>query len=223
MHRDVSFDFAELLMEVLQRRASDLHVTAGQPPVIRVRGRLVPLEDYPVLTHGDTREIIYSILTNDQRQRLETDWQLDFAYADPRRRPLPRQRVLPAPGDRRRVPPDPAGDPEHRRPRPAGGRCTTSPRSRAAWSSSPARPARASRPRSPAMIDEINAHARGAHPHDRGPDRVPPHAQEVHRQPARDRLGRAVLRHRAEGRAAPGPRRDPRRRDARPGDDLTPR
>src|SRR3954464_5455249 len=82
-HRDVSFDFAELLMEVLHRRASDLHVTAGQHPVIRVRGRLVQLEDYPVLTTVATREVIYSILTNDQRQRLETDWQLDFAYAIP--------------------------------------------------------------------------------------------------------------------------------------------
>jgi len=79
----VSFDFAELLMEVLHRRASDLHVTAGQHPVIRVRGRLVQLEDYPVLTTVATREVIYSILTNDQRQRLETDWQLDFAYAIP--------------------------------------------------------------------------------------------------------------------------------------------
>jgi twitching motility protein PilT len=79
----VSFDFAELLMEVLHRRASDLHVTAGQHPVIRVRGRLVQLEDYPVLTTAATREVIYSILTNDQRQRLETDWQLDFAYAIP--------------------------------------------------------------------------------------------------------------------------------------------
>jgi twitching motility protein PilT len=81
--RAVSFDFAELLMEVLHRRASDLHVTAGQHPVIRVRGRLVQLEEYPVLTPTATREVVYSILTNDQRQRLETDWQLDFAYAIP--------------------------------------------------------------------------------------------------------------------------------------------
>jgi twitching motility protein PilT len=71
------------MLEVLNRRASDLHVTAGAHPAIRVRGRLVPLEDYPVLTTNSTREIIYSILSNDQRQRLETDWQLDFAYAIP--------------------------------------------------------------------------------------------------------------------------------------------
>jgi twitching motility protein PilT len=77
------FDFADLLLEVLERRASDLHITAGAKPAIRVRGRLTPLDDYPVLTPTDTREVIYSILTNDQRQRLETEWQIDFAYAIP--------------------------------------------------------------------------------------------------------------------------------------------
>jgi twitching motility protein PilT len=77
------FDFADVLLEVLQRNASDLHITAGSHPMVRVRGRLVKLEEYPVLTPTDTREVIYSILTNDQRQRLETDWQLDFAYAIP--------------------------------------------------------------------------------------------------------------------------------------------
>jgi twitching motility protein PilT len=76
-------DFAQLLMDVLERRASDLHLTAGSPPKIRVRGRLTSMDDYPVLDPTDTREIIFGILTNDQRQRLETDWQLDFAYAIP--------------------------------------------------------------------------------------------------------------------------------------------
>jgi twitching motility protein PilT len=79
----VDIDFAELLMEVVSRRASDLHVSAGNHPVVRVRGRLSPLEDYPRLSGADTREIVYSILTGDQRQRLETDWQIDFAYSIP--------------------------------------------------------------------------------------------------------------------------------------------
>ncbi|MBJ7473332.1 MAG: type IV pili twitching motility protein PilT, partial [Solirubrobacteraceae bacterium] len=76
----MDFDFADLLMETLRRRASDLHLTAGVPPMVRVRGRLQPLEGYERLSPTDTREIIYSILNNDQRQRLENDWQLDFAY-----------------------------------------------------------------------------------------------------------------------------------------------
>jgi twitching motility protein PilT len=78
-------DFADLLLEVIERNASDLHLTAGAHPTVRVRGRLQALHDYPVMTTQQTREIIYSILSNDQRQRLETDWQLDFAYAIPGR------------------------------------------------------------------------------------------------------------------------------------------
>ena len=78
-------DFAEVLLEVVDRRASDLHLTAGAPPMVRVRGRLVPLDAYPALTPTDTREIVYSILSNSQRQRFENNWQLDFAYQIPGR------------------------------------------------------------------------------------------------------------------------------------------
>jgi twitching motility protein PilT len=77
------FDLADLLLDVVARKASDLHITAGAHPIIRVRGRLTSLEDYPKLSPSDTRELVYSILTNHQRQRLETDWQLDFAYSVP--------------------------------------------------------------------------------------------------------------------------------------------
>jgi twitching motility protein PilT len=76
------FDFADVLLDVLKAKASDLHLTAGSPPMVREKGRLRPL-DYPVLTPQQTREIIYSILTNDQRKRLENDWQIDFAYSIP--------------------------------------------------------------------------------------------------------------------------------------------
>ncbi len=79
----MSIDFADLLMEVVGRRASDLHLAAGAPPTVRVRGRLTRLEGYPILSDTDTREIVYSILSGDQRQRLETNWQLDFAYSIP--------------------------------------------------------------------------------------------------------------------------------------------
>ena len=79
----MELDFAEVLLEVVERRASDLHLTAGAPPMVRVRGRLTPMEGYPVLTPTDTREIVYSILSNSQRQKLENNWQLDFAYQIP--------------------------------------------------------------------------------------------------------------------------------------------
>src|SRR5579863_4942468 len=79
----MNLDFAEVLLEVIDRRASDLHITAGAAPMIRIRGRLAPMEGYPVLTPTDTREIVYSILSDAQRQRFETNWQIDFAYQIP--------------------------------------------------------------------------------------------------------------------------------------------
>ena len=79
----MDIDFAELLKEVVARKASDLHLSVGAHPILRIRGRLMSLNEYPVLGGTDTREIIYSILSNDKRQRLETDWQLDFAYSVP--------------------------------------------------------------------------------------------------------------------------------------------
>ncbi len=78
----MEFDFADVLMQVMEREASDLHLTAGSPPMIRYHGTLHAL-DYPPMTPQTTREVIYSILTNDQRQRLENDWQLDLAYSIP--------------------------------------------------------------------------------------------------------------------------------------------
>ena len=78
----MELDFAEVLMQVIEQDASDLHLTAGSPPMLRKRGQLSPL-DYPPLNPQAVREIIYSILTNDQRQRLETDWQIDLAYSIP--------------------------------------------------------------------------------------------------------------------------------------------
>jgi twitching motility protein PilT len=76
------FDFADVLLEVLNLNASDLHITAGTPPMVREKGRLRSL-DHPVMSSQMTREIIYSILTNDQRKKLENEWQIDFAYSIP--------------------------------------------------------------------------------------------------------------------------------------------
>jgi len=74
--------FAEMLIEVMQRKASDLHLTAGSPPMVREKGQLKAM-NYPPLTAQATREIVYSILNNDQRQRLESEWQVDLSYAIP--------------------------------------------------------------------------------------------------------------------------------------------
>jgi twitching motility protein PilT len=77
-------DLVDVLLEVLEREASDLHLTVGSPPVVRIHGALERL-DYPKLDSNDTRELIYSILSQDQRQRLENEWEIDFSYSIPSR------------------------------------------------------------------------------------------------------------------------------------------
>ena len=77
-------DFAELITNVIASGASDLHLSVGAPPVMRLNGDLVRLGDAP-LTAQDTRELVYGLLNQDQRQRLETDLEIDFSYAVPGR------------------------------------------------------------------------------------------------------------------------------------------
>jgi twitching motility protein PilT len=79
----MSVDFAAVLTKMVEVRASDVHLTPGFPPALRVRGRIVPMDDYPQLGPQDTREIVYSILNDSQRKRFENQQQLDFAYAIP--------------------------------------------------------------------------------------------------------------------------------------------
>src|SRR5919202_1317903 len=73
---------SDYLLDAVQVGASDLHITAGLPPMIRVHGKVEPL-NYPALTPSLTRELIYDVLTNEQRQRLENEWELDFSYSVP--------------------------------------------------------------------------------------------------------------------------------------------
>ena len=80
----MEIDFAAVLGEVIQQNASDLHLTVGSPPMVRVRGELRGIEGQPQLSSKDTRDIVYGILSNDQRKRLEEHWQVDFSYSVPR-------------------------------------------------------------------------------------------------------------------------------------------
>jgi len=77
------FDFSEVLRQMVETRASDVHLTAGVPPMIRDKGRIRPMEGFPVLNTQQTREVVYGILNDDQRKRFEVEQQLDFAYAIP--------------------------------------------------------------------------------------------------------------------------------------------
>src|SRR5438477_4950762 len=73
----------DLLDLVLERGASDLHLTAGSPPVLRLLGDLVRLDEYPLLTPQSLRTMIYAIISQRQRERLEQDLELDMSYSVP--------------------------------------------------------------------------------------------------------------------------------------------
>lgn len=75
-------DLSEFLSQMVDKDASDLHLTVGVPPIIRVTGSLTPL-DYPKITPNDAKELIYSILTQEQREKLERNWEYDFSYSLP--------------------------------------------------------------------------------------------------------------------------------------------
>jgi twitching motility protein PilT len=68
---------------MVERNASDLHLTAGSPPVIRVNGRLQRLLEYEKLEPEETRSLIYRIISTEQQKNLETQRSLDFAYSVP--------------------------------------------------------------------------------------------------------------------------------------------
>src|SRR3989475_10955373 len=68
---------------MVARGASDLHVTAGSQPAIRVSGRLERLEDLTRLTREDTQRLLYGILSSEQQKHLEINRQIDFSHSIP--------------------------------------------------------------------------------------------------------------------------------------------
>jgi twitching motility protein PilT len=69
----------QLLRTMVQKGASDLHVTTGTPPQFRIDGTLVPLK-LPNLMPADTKQLCYSILTEEQKVAYETNNELDLSF-----------------------------------------------------------------------------------------------------------------------------------------------
>ena len=69
----------DLLKETLDRGGSDLHLSVGSPPQIRVDGVLIKT-DHPVLTPEVTKALMYSVLTDAQKKKFEETWELDLAF-----------------------------------------------------------------------------------------------------------------------------------------------
>ena len=73
-------NIGELLQILVERGASDLHVTNGTYPQIRIAGRLIPLTEFEVLTPEDTQRLAYSVLNESQKQRFEEQNELDLSF-----------------------------------------------------------------------------------------------------------------------------------------------
>jgi twitching motility protein PilT len=72
-----------LLERMVARNASDLHVTVGTPPAMRVHGALERYQDVPDLSPDDTHQMLYRILSTEQQKLLEINRQIDFAHSIP--------------------------------------------------------------------------------------------------------------------------------------------
>ena len=71
---------SELLRSLTELQGSDLHVTTGSPPQVRVHGHLRPLEGFRNLSSADTKQLAYSVLTDAQKHRFEENLELDFSF-----------------------------------------------------------------------------------------------------------------------------------------------
>jgi twitching motility protein PilT len=76
----MTFNLRALLEEMIQKGASDLHITAAEKPKLRVDGEMVDGSVPEILTPKDTLQLAYSVLTENQKKRFETDDELDFSF-----------------------------------------------------------------------------------------------------------------------------------------------
>lgn len=76
---EITLLIEEILERVVEQKGSDLHISVGLPPIIRVDGEL-RRTDAPPLSSDDVETLLFPMLSNEQRRKLEQDWELDFSY-----------------------------------------------------------------------------------------------------------------------------------------------
>lgn len=76
-------DMKELLEKSVKLNASDLHISAGMPPIIRIDGELVLMNEYPVLDADATKNLIYGVMEKMQQKEFEETLELDFSVLVP--------------------------------------------------------------------------------------------------------------------------------------------
>jgi twitching motility protein PilT len=76
---DLKVNLHQLLRAMIEKGASDLHIATGSPPLLRVDGEVVPLK-LPALGPVETKQLCYSVLTEEQRRIFETTKELDLSF-----------------------------------------------------------------------------------------------------------------------------------------------
>lgn len=76
----MELNIKDLLTKTIREGASDLHIVVGIPPMIRLHGELVPLEDYPPLTPEDSQELIYAVMNEEQVAEFESERECDMSF-----------------------------------------------------------------------------------------------------------------------------------------------
>ncbi len=76
----MSFNLRALLEEMIEKEASDLHISSGERPKLRIDGEITDCSVAEVLTPKDTVQLAYSVLTENQKKRFETEDELDFSF-----------------------------------------------------------------------------------------------------------------------------------------------
>jgi twitching motility protein PilT len=80
MENAPQISLSELLHRLSEMGGSDLHITTGTPPLVRVHGEVQPLEGYRPLTSSETKQLAYSVLTDAQKHRFEENLELDLSF-----------------------------------------------------------------------------------------------------------------------------------------------
>src|SRR5262244_877549 len=80
MENPPQISLSELLHRLSEMGGSDLHITTGTAPLVRVHGEVRPLEGYRPLTSSETKQLAYSVLTDTQKHRFEENLELDLSF-----------------------------------------------------------------------------------------------------------------------------------------------
>ena len=76
---DMAYNIQELLSEMVKRGASDLHITAGSPPLLRISGKLTPI-GADKLKPDETMRMTYSLMNEMQKKTFEQQKECDFSF-----------------------------------------------------------------------------------------------------------------------------------------------